>query len=238
MTFSILGHCAKTGKTGFAQATGSPSVGWRTARVVRGRGVITIQSFSDLRQLNFAIRLMEAGATPQKVMKDLRDNDEYFEYRQIAILDHYGRSAVNSGTKNINWAGAVVEPDHVATGNVLVGEQVVQSMSKAFKAAADEPFEERLMRALEAGRDAGGQPDGQTSSTIVVYESHEFPLVDLRIDVSMEPVAELRKIFDWYKPLMRFYYDRTMNPGSVVRYKRFLKENDRPLNPYGEPILE
>lgn len=232
MTFTIMGYCQSTGKAGYAVATSTPAVGWRCARVVRNRGIVTVQANGDVRRLLVATRLMEKGHVPAKVLQDLSDGDEYFQNRQIAILDPYGRSAAHTGNKTIGYAGHVVAKDHIATGNVLVGEQVPRSMSKAFKASEGEELEERLMRALEAGRDAGGQPDGQTSSTIVVYASHEFPAVDLRIDLNPEPVRELRKIFDWYKVLIPFYAARTIDPTSVIRYKQYLAGRGLPINPY------
>ena len=131
-------------------------------------------------------------------MHALAEHDLFFEYRQIAILSLDGNAVVHR--HNVPWAGQVVQTDHIVTGNVLVGEIVPTSMSQAFRRSEAE-LEEHLMLALEAGRDAGGQPNGQTSAAIVVYENHEFPIVNLRVDVSLEPVRQLCRIFDWFKPL-------------------------------------
>lgn len=234
MTFTIIGFCPKSGKAGFATSTSTPAVGWRPARVVLNRGIVALQAFGDYRKLLLATRLMEEGHLPGKVLKDLSDGDEFAEYRQTAVLDFYGRSAVYTGKKAIGWAGEVVAPDHIATGNVLAGRRVPVCMAEAFKQSEGEELEERLMRALEAGRDAGGQPDGQTSSVLVVYGKHEFPLVDLRVDVSLEPIGELRGIFSWYKPLIPFYTARALDPTSVARYKAFLQEHGLPINPFAQ----
>ena len=232
MTFTILGFCPRSGKMGFAQSTSTPAVGWRCTDVVLGRGVVSVQAHADYRQLQLAKRHMASGLKPSQVMKALAENDPFFAYRQIAILGLDGEAAVVSGAKAYPWAGEVTGPDHIATGNVLVGPAVVQAMSDAYVSNADIDFEDRLMVALEAGRDAGGQPDGQTSAAIVVYEKYEFPIVNLRVDVSLEPVAELRRIFDWFKPLISYYVERTLDPGSVPRYKVVLAEKNLPLNPY------
>jgi uncharacterized Ntn-hydrolase superfamily protein len=232
MTFSILGICKRTGKAGFCQATSTPAVGWRITDIVPSRGVVTIQAHGDYRRLQVAKKLIEFGHTPDKVLKDLCDGDKYFEYRQFAIIDYYGNTAVRTGNKTRAWAGEVVGEDHVATGNVLVGEKVVRAMSDAFKAGAKEELEERFMRALEAGRDAGGQEEGQTSAALIVYGRHEFPLVNLRADVSAEPVAELRRHFDWFKPLIEYYEKRTLDPGSVEPKKAYLEKRGLKANPY------
>src|SRR5690606_35255196 len=120
MTFTILGFCKRTGKAGFCQTTSTPAVGWRCTDVVRNRGLVTVQAHGDYRQLLVAKRLMELGLGPAKVLKDLQEGDKYIEYRQIAILDFSGTSAVFTGSKAYKWAGEVVGDDHVATGNVLV----------------------------------------------------------------------------------------------------------------------
>ena len=232
MTFSILGHCKRTGKAGFCQATSTPAVGWRITDVIPGRGIVTVQAMGDYRRLQLAKKLIEFGHTPDKVLKDLCVGDKYFEFRQFAILDYYGNAAVRTGSKTRSWAGEIVGPGYIATGNVLVGEKVVKAMSEAFVASEYEELEERLMRAVEAGRDAGGQEEGQTSAAIVMYGRHEFPLVNLRADVSAEPVGELRRNFDWFKPLIEYYEKRTLDPESVVPKKAYLEKLGLKVNPY------
>ncbi len=234
MTFTVIGLCRRTGKTGFCQATSTPAVGWRVADVVLGKGVVTVQAHGDYRQLQLAKRLLAFGHSPAKVIKELGESDRYFDYRQVAVLDGYGNSAVFTGKKARPWAGEVVGTDHVATGNVLVGEGVVKAMSEAFRASEREDLEERLLRAIEAGRDAGGQEEGQTSCALVVYERHEFPIVNLRVDVSLEPVAEMRRIFDWFKPLIPYYVERTLDPSSVAPKKAVLEKMGLPVNPYAK----
>ena len=232
MTFTVLGFCRSTQKAGFCQATSTPAVGWRCTDVVSGRGLVTVQAHGDYRLLQLAKRLMEFGYSPAKVMKELGEDDKHFDFRQIAILDLDGNSAVNTGARARPWAGEIVGPDHVITGNVLVGEQVVRAMSKAYEASAGQDLEERLLRAVEAGRDAGGQEEGQTSCALVVYEKHTFPIVNLRVDVALEPVGEMRKILDWYKPLIPYYISRTLDPTSVPSKKAVLEKMGLPVNPY------
>ena len=63
----------------------------------------------------------------------------------------------------------------------------------------------RLLRGIEAGRDAGGQHGGQQSAALLVYEDRSFAHVDLRVDVHPEPVGELRRVFDAYRPAIPYY---------------------------------
>jgi uncharacterized Ntn-hydrolase superfamily protein len=78
-------------------------------------------------------------------------------------------------------------------------------MERAFSANPDEDLEERLLRGIEAGRDAGGQHGGQQSAALLVYADRSFAHVDLRVDVHPEPVGELRRVFDAYRPAIPYY---------------------------------
>lgn len=234
MTFTVIGYCPRSGKAGFGLATSTPAVGWRCADVVPGKGVVTVQAHGDYRQLQLAKKLMAFGYSPAKVLKELSEDDRHYSFRQVAVLDFLGNAAVNTGPRARPWAGEIVGPDLVVTGNVLVGEKVVNAMAEAFRASAGGELEERLLRTVEAGRDAGGQEEGQTSCALVVYEKHAFPIVNLRVDVSLEPVGEMRRIFDWFKPLIPYYVERTLDPGSVVPKKAWLEKRGLVVNPFSK----
>ncbi|HLQ23968.1 MAG TPA: DUF1028 domain-containing protein [Gemmatimonadales bacterium] len=72
-------------------------------------------------------------------------------------------------------------------------------------ALSPEDLEERLLRTIEAGRDAGGQHGGQQSAALLVYDNRPFAHVDLRVDVHTEPIGELRRVFDVYRPAIPYY---------------------------------
>ena len=85
-------------------------------------------------------------------------------------------------------------------------------MLAAFQAGAAQPIWERLLRALEAGKAAGGQPNGETSSGLYVVDREPYAMVDLRVDLHPEPVAELRRLADAYFPLVAYYNLRPRDP--------------------------
>lgn len=234
MTFIILGTCERTGKVGFAQTTSTGAIGGRrTARALPGVGVFTIQAYGSAPVADLIERLLELGYGARKIIEDICESDRFHDWRQIAVVRPDGDVACHTGSKAVPWAGQVQGRNYAATGNVLVGSKVVEAMAKAFESSAAEELEERFMRGIEAGRDAGGQPDGQTSAVIHVFHTQTYPIVDLRVDMHPEPIGELRKIFDWYKPLIPYYIARTTDPSSVPRYKQWLREQGLPLNPFG-----
>lgn len=232
MTFTVIACCPESGKIGFCQATSTPAVGWRCSDVVPGKGVLTVQAHGDYRQLQRARLRFDSGSSPAEVLEDLAQHDPHFAFRQVAVLGIDGAVAVHTGPRARPWAGEIAGPGFVVTGNVLIGPQVAEAMADAYRASSDQKLEERLLRTVEAGRDAGGQAEGQTSAALVVYAEHAFPIVNLRVDADREPVAALRRIFDWFRPLIPYYIERTLDPGSVVPKKAWLEARGLPASPF------
>lgn len=162
MTYSIVARCPKTGEYGVGIATYSPNVGVRCPVVVPQRGAASLQAVANPYLLPIAKRLMASALSAEKIVDELLASDPYPQTRQIAVVDVYGRAYAFTGEKNPVWAGHIVGDGFAVAGNVLAGEGVVKAMAKAFEGGADQVLAERLMRAVEAGRDAGGQPKGKT----------------------------------------------------------------------------
>lgn len=233
MTFSVVGRCRRTGHLGIGIATSSPAVMSRCVHVGRD-GAVAFQSVPDPRLGALGLRLVEQGWFPRKVVDELVSNDAWPGKRQIGVVNREGLVAAFTGEGNAPWAGHLMGDDHVALGNVLAGPEVVEAISEAFLEGGHLDLEERLLRAIEAGRDAGGQREGQTSAGLLVYGSEKYSRCDLRVDVSEEPVAELRRILDWYQPLIPYYEERSRNP-MVPRYKDHLSGQGIE-RAYGRPV--
>jgi uncharacterized Ntn-hydrolase superfamily protein len=158
---------------------------------------------------------------PARVLEELQLNDPDFAYRQIAVIDREGRAAAHSGPKTRGYSGHQVGDGYVAMGNVLAGHHVVEAIAAGYEAKPDESFERRLLRAIEAGRDAGGQVgnDGhltERSAAVVVYGAHDHAELDLRVDLHDKAVDELRRAFEEYELYRGYYRDRGKNPRDAV----------------------
>jgi uncharacterized Ntn-hydrolase superfamily protein len=214
MTFTLVAYCEKTGQVGLGGSTYSPAIGRGMSIGVPGKGVVIVQAAPAADVLVRGGKLLEIGRDAGWILNALASSDPDVERRQLAVVDCRGGVAVRTGTSNPAWAGHVTGKGYVAAGNVLVGAKVVEAMAQAFEASASEVLAERLMRAVEAGRDAGGQPEGQTSSMLRVYGKAPMPVVDLRIDAAVEPVGELRRLYDWYRPLDDYYRAEQRQPSG------------------------
>jgi len=212
MTFSILARCPTTRMLGIATATKSFAVGARVPFIVPRRGVVAVMSRADARIGRFACELLEQGYTAQHVIDTMVANDPWPEQRQLAVIDDDGNMAARTGSGNTPWAAHQIHDQFIVLGNVLPGVQTLDALRQTFVKTQGQPFEDRLMLALEAGRDAGGQIGGQTSAAILVYDQDRFARIDLRVDQHDEPVGELRRVFEAYRPYIPYYVQRQRDP--------------------------
>ena len=208
MTFTCIARDPSTGEVGIATATRSLAVGVRVPHVSR-LGAVAIMAIADFRLGRLAQDLLANGCPAEAAIDALVAADPYPEYRQLGVIDAEGRAAARTGGENRDFAGHHVRDGLVALGNVLVGEHVLDAIEGGFAGGG---LAERLLAALEAGRDAGGQHGGQNSAALVVWGAHDFPLVDLRVDIHEEPVGELRRVFDAWKPAADYYTRRQLDP--------------------------
>jgi uncharacterized Ntn-hydrolase superfamily protein len=211
-TFTAIGRCPRTGRLGISVATGEMGVGGRVPFIAPNIGAVATQANTDPRLGPLALRLLDLGYPAARVLDDLRASDPYIGYRQIGIVDRWGHCAVATGANNTAWAGHATGPGWIVMGNAIAGGQVVQAMADALRRAEAEDIETRLMLAIEAGAAAGGQPDGQRSAGLLVYENAGFAIVNLRVDEPPDPTAELRRLFDKLYPLIPYYRERPDNP--------------------------
>jgi uncharacterized Ntn-hydrolase superfamily protein len=232
VTYTLIAHCPETGKLGIGITTYSLAVGGYCP-VIRGRtGAVSTQAFVNLKLGRLALRLLEDGFGPAKVLADLATDDAKFAYRQVGIVDADGGAVAHTGPETLAWSGHIARDGFVAMGNVLAGEQVVAAMAEAFEANSGEDLDERLLRALEAGRDAGGQEaaDGthlpERSAAVIVHGHREWGELDLRVDAHPKAVEELRRIHGLYKPYLPYYELRHWSPEETPPQAQWVRDHD------------
>ncbi|SOC40753.1 DUF1028 domain-containing protein [Salinicoccus kekensis] len=195
-TFSITARCARTGQLGVAVSTKLPAVGMLCPFVKAGTGAIATQSFVNpyigIRGLEYLSEGMSAKETKEKIMSE----EINLEHRQFAIVDKHGNTAAFSGDESDGYYNHFEGDGFVVAGNMLVNEETLTDMKSAFENHSDLDLAERLLQALEAGQAAGGDKRGKQSAALKVFDTEEYPLVDLRVDEHADPVAELSRVYD------------------------------------------
>ncbi|MBC7803529.1 MAG: DUF1028 domain-containing protein [Candidatus Parcubacteria bacterium] len=214
MTFSIIARCNRTGMFGIGIATRPMAIGAKCPFLRAGIGGLVVQANGDPRLGPLGLRLLKMGYSAEKVLADIAASDgaDNMTWRQMAVVDKDGRVAVHTGASNEPWAGHAVGGGFVALGNRLTSERTATAMGQAYEKSEGEDLAERLVRALEAGRDAGGQVAGQHSAALLVVNKKSYAWVDLRADEHDEPIGELRRLYGLYIPLISYYDSRPSNP--------------------------
>ena len=194
MTFSILAREPETGVFGAAAATGWLCVG---AWVLRGDPIAGLTASQGALPSTLwgerALAGLRAGRAARDAVSAAIVPDAGREHRQLSALDAAGRGAAHTGRANTVWRGHRVLPDLVLAGNLLSGEAVLDALLDGFRNTTG-PMAERLLAALAAAEAAGGDTRGLQSAALLVLSESAAPL-DLRIDWSERPVADLTTLY-------------------------------------------
>lgn len=205
MTFSIV---ATDGSAwGVAVASKFLGVGAAVPAAAAGVGAIATQSYANLAYRPDGLRMLRDGKTAQETLDALTAGDEQRETRQAGIVDGQCRAATFTGKECHPWAGGITGEDddtaYAIQGNILTGPDVVEAMEEAWLASDDRaPLSRRLLAALIAGDEAGGDKRGRQSAALFVvtpdggYGGGSDVLVDLRVDDHTAPIPELARLLD------------------------------------------
>ena len=219
MTFSIVGYCNKTQMTGVAITTSSICVASRCPWVRSGVGSVATQNVTDPSLGPKLLDLIEKGNTPQEALDEITSGRGFIEFRQLTVASATGEVAYYSGDEILGVNAVATGVHCIAAGNLLANENVPQAMVDNFNSNPDLHLAERLLIALKAGIDAGGEMGPTHSSGVKVAHRQSWPLVDLRVDWSEgDPVNELYEIWQAYEPQMNDYITRAIDPSSAPSY--------------------
>jgi uncharacterized Ntn-hydrolase superfamily protein len=207
MTFSIVARSDDGESWGVAVASKFLAVGSAVPAAAAGVGAIATQADANLAFKYLGLAHLDDGATAQVALDRLVEEDEGREHRQVGVVDSDGNAATWTGSECFAWAGGTTgrsgeRGGYAIQGNILTGPEVVEAMERAWIAAEDQPVERRLLAALAAGDDAGGDSRGRQSAALLVvrdgagYGGHDDVAVDLRVDDHADPVTELARLVD------------------------------------------
>jgi uncharacterized Ntn-hydrolase superfamily protein len=211
MTFSIVARSdddpAGT-SWGVAVASKFLAVGNAVPAAVAGVGAIATQAAANVAWKAEGLSLLDEGATAQAALTRLIEDDEESEHRQIGIVAVDGGAVSYTGSACYDWAGGVSGEGYAIQGNILTGPEVVEAMERAWLASDPAaPLARRLLAALTAGDEAGGDSRGRQSAALLVvregagYGGGDDIAADLRVDDATSlpdgaPIPELARLLD------------------------------------------
>jgi uncharacterized Ntn-hydrolase superfamily protein len=177
------------------------AVGSAVPAAVAGVGAIATQADANVAYKGLALAHLDDGATASVALQRLLEEDEGRDHRQVGIVDVDGGAASHTGHACLDWAGGVTGDGYAIQGNILTGEDVVLAMETAWLGSdPDAPLADRLLQALAAGDEAGGDSRGRQSAALLVvregagYGGLDDIAVDLRVDDHVAPIPELERL--------------------------------------------
>ncbi|BBH71136.1 hypothetical protein ACTI_78210 [Actinoplanes sp. OR16] len=217
MTFSIVGRSADGAAIGVAVASKFLGVGAAVPAALVNVGAVATQSYANLAYRPQALALLSTGVDAESVVKGLiAADDGPVSHRQLGVVGASGPGATFTGSDCHDWAGGVSGDGYAAQGNMLAGPDVVARMQESWLATSDAlPY--RLLAALRAGDQAGGDRRGRQSAALLVvsqgrgYGGTSDVWVDLRVDDHPDPVAELARLLT-----MHSLYFESPDPDSLL----------------------
>ena len=218
MTFSIVGRCAETGQLGIAISSSSIAVGARCPWLRAGVGAVSSQNITLPALGPQILDGLAAGAAPSQALDQALTRNGYSQYRQVAVVDAQGRTAVFSGSQALGTHNALAGEQCVAAGNLLANTAVIEAMVAAFE-HSEGCLAARLLSALQAGQAAGGEAGSVHSAALSVVDDLTWPIVDLRVDwAEHNPIDELGNLWRAYQPQLQDYLIRALDPTLAPSY--------------------
>ena len=195
MTYSIVARDPSTGHLGIAVASRFFAVGGIVPHVRGGIGAAATQAFVNPLNGVDGLAMLGAGQAPEAIVAELAARDDGRDQRQFHMIDATGRNAAFTGEKCIDWAGHLIADNVSVAGNMLAGPEVIAATLATYQKTAGKPLAERLLEAMQAGENAGGDKRGKQSAALVIYRDQDYAWLNIRADDHTDPLAELRRLY-------------------------------------------
>jgi uncharacterized Ntn-hydrolase superfamily protein len=203
---------------GLVVTSSSPAVAARCAWARAGVGAVATQNVTDPSLGPFVLDGIASGRSAADALDDALATTPHAAFRQLGVIDSRGRTAAYSGTHTLGRHNSVAGQDCVAAGNLLADENVVAAMVRAFERRADDHLAERLLEALRAGQAAGGEEGPVRSAGLLVVHEVTWPITNLRVDWHDDPIGELERLWEVWRPLEADYVRRATDPATAPSY--------------------
>ncbi|MFN3006160.1 DUF1028 domain-containing protein [Mycolicibacterium wolinskyi] len=218
MTFSLVARDPATGAFGIVICSSSPAVASRCAHCRAGIGVVASQNVTNPALGPLVLDSLATGSDAEAALKAALAQERYPDYRQLTVVDANGSTAVHSGSNSLGIHTHIEGEQAVAAGNLLADENVIAELLGGYANSAAAVFEERLLDGLLAALAAGGEAGPVHSAGMLVVEDVPWPVTDLRVDYSDDPIGDLAALWRLWQPQKNDYRVRGIDPTQAPSY--------------------
>lgn len=199
MTFSILALDESTGAIGAAAVTGNLAVGAWVIRASADAGAVATQghSVSPLWG-DECLKRLAGDESAESILQSVTAKDSGAAWRQLSVLDRHGGVAAYTGDQNTAERGHRLSPGCVVAGNWLQSMQVLDTLHEVYRQSLGDAtlsLSERLLAAITAAADVGGDSRGAQSAALKVV-CRQAPPLDLRVDLHDRPLDALKELHE------------------------------------------
>lgn len=208
MTYSIVARDLDTGQLGVAVQSHWFAAGDLVTWAEPGVGAVATQALVEVSHGPEGLRLMREGKTAARALAERVAGDDGRDVRQIAMVDASGAVATHTGLRCIAEAGHRTGEGYSCQANMMMNATVWDAMAEAYE-KSDGDLVHRLLDALDAAEDEGGDVRGKQAAGILVVKAEpgdrpwEDTIVHMRVDDHPRPLPELRRLVD-----LKLAYDR------------------------------
>jgi uncharacterized Ntn-hydrolase superfamily protein len=202
-TFSIVARDPEQDAVGVAVQSKFVSVGSVVPFASADAGAIATQSFANVAYGPDGLERLRDGDPAEDVVDALTADDEDAPQRQVGVVGQDGSVAAFTGDECFDVAGDIQGDHYTVQGNILENDETLPAMADVFEETAG-GLPERLIAALHAGNDAGGDSRGEQSAAMYVvkpeggYDGGNDRWIDVRVDDHEHPIDELERVFKIY----------------------------------------
>lgn len=202
-TYSIVAYDTDTGQLGVAVQTHQVSVGRMVPFLLPGVGAVATQSMVNIGFGAMALAMLREGVSAPDVVNGLIASDAGRNYRQLAIVDAQGKVGAYTGGDCIPYAGHYIGDGYSVQANMMENDTVISAMRQAYEDSSKD-LAGRMMMALYAAQDQGGDIRGMQSAALHIVENDTgipswSSLYDLRVDEASQPLDELQRLVNFQR---------------------------------------
>jgi len=217
MTLSIAAWDESDGQLGAIISSSSISVASRCLHWRPRVGIALSQNITDPRLGPRMLALLADGVNTDAAIDAVVASTPYIHYRQLGLIDSKGQTGLFTGDSVLGCFASAQGRHCVAMGNLLANESVPAAMVASFEQSSGS-FGSRLLGALVAGTDAGGEAGPLHSAGMLIGAEPSWPVAELRIDWDDDPVGKMLAGWEVYEPQVKDYITRAYNPEEAPSY--------------------
>ena len=217
MTLSIAAWDETSGQLGAIISSSSISVSSRCLHWRPAVGIALSQNITDPRLGPRMLALLDDGLEVNAAIDAVVASTPYIQYRQLGLINTKGQTGLFTGNAVLGCFASAEGRHCVAAGNLLANESVPAAMVEGFEQSSGS-FGSRLLAALVAGVDAGGEAGPLHSAGMLIGGEPSWPTAELRIDWDEDPIGKMLTGWEVYEPQVNDYITRAYNPEEAPSY--------------------